>query len=184
MSITAILNEIKKYTTKNITVTGGEPLIHEDIKYLLRALSEEGYDVNVETNGSVSIDPYFEDNECLKREYLNVWFTIDYKSLSSGMKDKMDSNNFKYPYRKTVYKFVVGNKDDLDEAKLIINRLITNTEGYNLSNLIYISPVFGEIEPKEIVEYMQKNNLFSTIIPIRVQVQLHKIIGDKDKRGV
>ena len=54
----------------------------------------------------------------------------------------------------------------------------------NCKNYIYLSPVFGSIEPKEIVEYMQRNNMFSRQVPIRVQLQLHKFIWNKDKRGV
>lgn len=184
MSITEIINECKKYSTKNITVTGGEPLIHLDIKYLLRALSELNYNVNVETNGSISIKPYFDDNGLPLNEYRNVWFTVDYKTSSSRVKGKMLDDNFNMVannFRNVVYKFVVGTKKDLEEALEVIKSI---TRVHNDSNLIYISPVFGEIEPKEIVEFMQSNDMFDSRTPIRVQVQLHKIIWPPEQRGV
>lgn len=184
MSITEIINECDKYNTDNITVTGGEPLVHLDIKYLLRALSEAGYNVNVETNGSVPIKNYFTSEGLPAPGYENVWFTVDYKSPSSGQEQKMCMDNFyvnKFKYHNVVYKFVVGNKPDLDRAYNVLNTILTD-EDYN--NLIYLSPIFGDIEPKEIVEYMQKTDLFNSKTPIRVQLQLHKFIWPPEQRGV
>ena len=185
MSITEIINECKKYSTKNITVTGGEPLIHLDIQYLLRALSEAGYNVNVETNGSISIKRYYNEDGSHASGYENVWFTVDYKTSASDMSDKMDLDNFNVldkNYRDVVYKFVVGSTEDLNTAKNIINQYIITKRDNN--NLVYLSPVFGEIEPKEIVEFMQSNDMFDSRTPIRVQVQLHKIIWPPEQRGV
>lgn len=185
MSIEEIIRECDKYNTDNITLTGGEPLIHLDVKYLLRILSESGYNVNVETNGSVSIKQYYNEDGTHAQGYENVWFTIDYKSPSSGMQDRMLMDNFdvmKYNYQDVVYKFVVGNEKDLDVANNIINtKILTNI---NRNNLIYISPIFGDIEPKAIVEYMQKHDLFDSKTPIRCQIQLHKVIWPVDQRGV
>lgn len=187
MSITEIIEECDKYDTDNITVTGGEPLIHLDIQYLLRALSEAGYNVNVETNGSVPLSRYYKDNGEHAAGYENVWFTVDYKCACSGMEDKMILDNFnrnKIPYKDIVYKFVVGSQDDLFKANEIINNFILseNTDGGNC--YIYLSPVFGQIEPKEIVEFMQEKNLFNSKVPIRVQLQLHKFIWNVNERGV
>lgn len=185
MSIEEIIKECDKYNTDNITLTGGEPLIHLDVKYLLRILSESGYNVNVETNGSVSIKQYYNEDGTHAQGYENVWFTIDYKSPSSGMQDRMLMDNFdvmKYNYQDVVYKFVVGNEKDLDVANDIINtKILTNI---NRNNLVYISPIFGDIEPKAIVEYMQKHDLFDNKTPIRCQIQLHKVIWPVDQRGV
>ena len=185
MSIEDIIKECDKYNTDNITLTGGEPLIHLDVKHLLRILSESGYNVNVETNGSVSIKQYYNEDGTHAQGYENVWFTVDYKSPSSGMQDKMLMDNFdvmKYKYQDVVYKFVVGNEKDLDVANDIINtKILTNI---NRNNLVYISPIFGDIEPKAIVEYMQKHDLFDSKTPIRCQIQLHKVIYPPEMRGV
>lgn len=189
MTITDILNECDKYCTDNITLTGGEPLIHADAKYLIQALCEAGYNVNIETNGAVDISTYFdEDGYVLDKYNENLWFTVDYKCPSSGMEGHMIMDNFdifKKKYHNVVYKFVVGNQEDLDKAREIIDDYITpGSLKYNCKNFVYLSPVFGSIEPKEIVEYMQRNHMFSRQIPIRVQLQLHKFIWNKDKRGV
>ena len=189
MTITDIITECEKYPTQNITLTGGEPLIHPDVKYLIQALCEAGYDVNVETNGSVDISEYFnEDGYVLNKYNNNLWFTVDYKCPSSGMDICMLENNFdvyKNKYRNIVYKFVVGSIEDLNKANEIITEYIMpGSLKYNCSNYIYLSPVFGEIEPKDIVTYMQKNNMFDKKVPIRVQLQLHKIIWPADQRGV
>lgn len=185
MSIQEIIQECEKYNTNNITLTGGEPLIHLDVKYLLRALSENGYNVNVETNGSVSIKQYYNEDGSHASGYENVWFTIDYKSPSSKMEDKMIMDNFdikKYKYQDVVYKFVVGNDSDLNRAYTIITDMIDS--GEYLNNSVYLSPIFNEIEAKDIVEFMQRENLFSKTTPIKCQLQLHKYIWPVNQRGV
>ena len=180
MSITQIIEECKKYRTKNITVTGGEPLIHDDIEYLLQGLSQEHFDVNVETNGSVNVLKYLDD-----KKYENVWFTIDYKCLSSEMNNRMCMDNFtsdKNYLDNIVYKFVVGDNRDLIQAyEIICEKLLKTT---SKTCYIYLSPVYGKIEPSEIVEFMKNCGLYSSNIPIRVQLQLHKYIWDVNKRGV
>lgn len=185
MAIEEIIKECDKYDTDNITLTGGEPLIHLDVKYLLKALSEAGYNVNVETNGSVPIRSYYNTAGYQEKGYENVWFTVDYKSPSSTMNDKMNIDNFDVKannWHNVVYKFVVGSKEDLMKAKDIIeNYILTETDN---NNVIYFSPIFGDIEPKEIVEFMQEHKLFNAKTPIRCQVQLHKVIWPADMKGV
>lgn len=185
MAIEEIIKECDKYDTDNITLTGGEPLIHLDVKYLLKALSEAGYNVNVETNGSVPIRSYYNTAGYQEVGYENVWFTVDYKSPSSNMNEKMEIDNFdvrKNKWHNVVYKFVVGSKEDLLKAEEIITNYIITEEDNN--NVIYFSPIFGEIEPKEIVEFMQEHKLFSAKTPVRCQLQLHKFIWPVDQRGV
>lgn len=194
MSITEIIQECEKYKTKNITLTGGEPLIHNDVQYLLRALSENNYNVNVETNGSVPIKKYFNVDGTPKSGYENVWFTVDYKCPISGMENKMDMDNFsvsKYLYKNVVYKFVIGSLQDLQKATDIIQNYIFKLGGVDTGsrkdyhNVVYISPVFGKIEPREIVEYLQNTpELMNEYTPVRVQLQLHKFIWPPEKRGV
>ena len=195
MSIRDIVNKCLEYReingTNNITFTGGEPLIAPDAPYLLQALCEEGFDVNVETNGAVDISRYFnkETGKVLDKYNGNLWFTVDYKCTTSGMKDKMILDNFNvkyYHYKNTVYKFVVGSQQDLLNAEYIIkNYILINQKGIeSYNNLIYISPVFGKIEPKEIVKFMQNHKLYDQYTPIRVQLQLHKFIWSPDMKGV
>lgn len=181
MTIDDILEQVFNIGYKNITVTGGEPLIHNNIYELLLKLVDNGYDVNVETNGSV--DP----NYLIKSPEFNdkggdLWFTIDYKSKSSGMQYAMNLNHFVNLRKKDVIKFVVGSREELEDAFNILMKL----EPYFLEDednvpLVYFSPVFGMIEPVEIVDFMKEHKLTKNV---RVQLQLHKIIWDPNKRGV
>lgn len=147
-----------------VTVTGGEPLIHKDIEQLLSLLMQYGYEVNVETNGTC--EPPFESSE-------NLFYTMDFKSPSSGERASMNWDAMKALTERDVLKFVVGSKRDLDDARDALERLDPVAQ-------VYFSPVFGKIEPREIVEYMQEHKMFGC----KVQLQLHKFIWDPMKRGV
>jgi 7-carboxy-7-deazaguanine synthase len=152
---------------RNVTITGGEPLYRDDMDILLNRLSKiPNITIEIETNGSVDLSKYRMDN---------VSFTMDYKLSCSGMEDKMHTENFKYLGKNDTVKFVIGSHADLIRAKEVI-------EEYNLidKTAIYFSPVFGDITPKEIVEFMIENNLNG----VNFQLQLHKYIWNPDERGV
>ena len=147
---------------KNVTVTGGEPLC-QDVHALLQRLRE--HEVNIETNGSVDVTPY--------HAYPWVFFTLDYKCPSSGMESSMLEKNFQTLRPQDVLKFVVGDMEDLRTAQRVC-------EKYEPNCLVYLSPVFGKIEAKEIVEYMKSARYKNW----RLQLQLHKYIWPPDARGV
>ena len=149
----------------NVTITGGEPLIHSEIRVLLNMLSRTGFYVNVETNGSVDVAEFRRPG---------VFFTVDYKCPSSGMEDKMCFSMFNELQEEDVLKFVVGSQEDLQTAKRVTKLL------GNHACSIYVSPVFGQIEPVEIVEFMKKYEIEDW----RIQLQLHKFIWDPNERGV
>lgn len=169
LSAEAIYDYIKEMKSKNVTLTGGEPLIQEGIEELLQLLNEDStLNVHIETNGSVDIKPY-------KEKFKNLIFIVDYKLPLSKMTDLMNLNNLDLVREKDVYKFVVGSQEDLNLAYDVIIK-------HNLVSkcLVYFSPVLGNIELEEIVDFMKEKNLNG----VRLQVQLHKIIWDKEKRGV
>ena len=177
MSLNEIIEQVERIGYKNITVTGGEPLIHNEIDMLLEALSNRFYDVNVETNGTINPKKYIIDSN-----YKNVWFTIDYKSKSSGMQHAMNIDNFVYLRDCDVIKFVVGNREELEDAYAFMLELEDKLlSEHTQVPLVYFSPVFGMIEPVQIVEFMKEKNLSSRV---RVQLQLHKIIWDPKQTGV
>ena len=157
-----IYNRVYKLGGRRITLTGGEPLIHKDVKVLVDLLIQKGYEVNIETNGSVDITLFLDKHTII---------TMDYKCASSDMEDKMLLDNISKLRKLDVLKFVVSDDNDLDT----VQRIYQNTKA-----TVYISPVFGRIEPKQIVEYMLEHNMENC----RVQVQLHKIIWDPEERGV
>ncbi|WP_296959679.1 putative 7-carboxy-7-deazaguanine synthase QueE [uncultured Dialister sp.] len=161
-----VLSRIRAYPWKRVTITGGEPMLHP-LHHLCEVLGEEGYDINIETNGAVPL---------WRERPEGVFYTMDFKCSGSGMKSYMNLDNFKLLTGKDVLKFVVSSEEDLHEMKEIVNHRFSSAHHPEF----FVSPVWGRIEPAELVEYVRKNRLQD----VRVQVQLHKIIWDPDRRGV
>ena len=162
-----ILDYLNANNIVNVTLTGGEPLIQNNIDILINLLLKKGYSVEIETNGSVDIRPFINKTRPI--------FTLDYKSPSSNMENKMYLDNYQYLTKNDVIKFVVGNIDDLNKARDIIST-------YDLTNQakVYFSPIFGMIEPSIIVDYMIKHHMND----VYMQLQMHKFIWDVNQRGV
>jgi 7-carboxy-7-deazaguanine synthase len=160
---------IKDTQVTNVTLTGGEPLLQQDMGALLELLSQdpELY-VEIETNGSVLLSKFsgLENPPS---------FTMDYKLPSSGMERMMALGNFNQLTEKDTVKFVSGSLQDLEKARELIDR-------YRLTEktAVFISPIFGEIELETIVDFMKDNQMNG----VNMQVQLHKIIWDPNERGV
>ena len=173
-SIHEILLAVETFTPcKCITLTGGEPLIHEHIGDLISELRSAGYWVNIETNGAVDLGPIIV-GQSDKKSSMDYFFTMDWKSISSGESSKMLSSNLELLDTNDVLKFVVGSEEDLEQMKQVLE---ANPE---IDAQVYVSPVWGKIEPADIVHYLLMNRL----VYVKVQVQLHKIIYDPNKRGV
>lgn len=171
MSTKEIYELIKKAGTKNVTLTGGEPLIQPNIEWLLDALAEdEELSIHVESNGSIDITG-------LKERYKNsnIHFILDYKCPTSKMSAQMCHQNLNVVDQQDVYKFVVAGYEDLHMALSII-------KSYHLTKKcrVYLSPVTEFIEPSKIVEFMKEHQLND----VRLQLQLHKYIWPKEMRGV
>lgn len=166
MTVDEIVQECMSLNCPRITLTGGEPLIHKDVNNLIKNLLVNGFEVNIETNGSVDV-------ELLKFLYPQVVITMDWKCPSSGCENKMSISRLKDLKRNDVLKFVVGSKEDLERCKSIYKE-------QELECSIFISPIFGKIEPSEIVNYMLENDMMDC----RVQLQMHKFIWNPNKRGV
>lgn len=152
---------------RNVTLTGGEPLFRPNAEALIRRLLEEDLQVNIETNGSVDLW------ELSAYKWKDLFFTMDYKTPSSGMHEKMVDSNLDVLTAKDVIKFVVGSREDLDFVwdLLDVNQVRAKK---------FISPVFGKIEPAEIVQYMKDNEMDDCIF----QLQMHKLIWPPQTRGV
>ena len=129
---------------------------------------EENLRVEIETNGSVALD-YF--HNLLHRPA----FTMDYKCPDSGMEQAMCTDNFSLLLSKDTVKFVVSSIADLEKARTICTQ-------YKIADHcpIFLSPVFGRIDPKEIVEYMIEHHWNEA----RLQLQMHKFIWPPEQRGV
>lgn len=163
-----IYNYILSAQIRNVTLTGGEPLLQKQIPELLNFLTQnEGIRVEIETNGAVDLSSFSRNN--------SIIFTMDYKLPSSLCEEQMILSNFDLLKRNDTVKFVIGNFEDLEKARNIIFQ-------FNLINRcnIFFSPVYGLIEPVDIVNYMIEHNLNG----VRMQIQMHKVIWDPQMRGV
>lgn len=164
-----IVTYILEEKVQNVTLTGGEPLLQQDINVLLERLAKETQLwVEIETNGSVNITPFLTIEN-------RPSMTMDYKLPSSGMEQFMCQENFSLLQEKDTVKFVSGSREDLEKAKEIIER-------YELAKRchVYLSPVFGQIEPADMVEYMKENHMNG----VNLQLQMHKFIWNPNKKGV
>jgi 7-carboxy-7-deazaguanine synthase len=175
MDIDKILYHIERfYPCKCITLTGGEPLINKHVGELIFELRKRGYWVNIETNGSIDLGKVIDSQPESKKGPMDYFFTMDWKSISSGESDKMLTSNLELLETTDVLKFVVGSQEDLDQMKHVLE------DNPEIDAQIYVSPVWGKIDPADIVAYLLENKL----VYVKVQLQLHKLIWEPDKRGV
>ena len=182
MSIPEIMGQVREFGLKRITLTGGEPMIHPGVTKLLDALVEEGYEVNVETNGTQHPyhykQEYIPDLVSMTMKPLNktpgsIFYTMDWKCKSSDMEGKMNIDLVNELTSCDVLKFVVGSVEDMHGALRVIEEMTSEPQ-------VFFSPVFGKIEPSQIVEFLLSKKLDDC----RIQIQMHKVIWDPDKKGV
>lgn len=169
MSEQDIYETIKATGIRNVTLTGGEPLLQPEITALLQLLGKDAFlQVEIETNGSVELQPYMdlEQPPC---------FTMDYKLPCSGMEAYMCTENLRKLRKQDTVKFVAGSMADLERASAVIKQ-------YDLIGKchVYLSPVFGDINPADMVDYMKEHCMNG----VNLQLQMHKVIWDPDAKGV
>ena len=161
-----ITNYVLATGIRNVTLTGGEPLLQKDIRKLIYLLLQAGLRVEIETNGAVRLSEFCEERPI---------FTMDYKLPSSGCEEHMIAENMELLEINDTVKFVCGSQEDLVKALEVI-------QTYDLTSRchVYFSPVFGSIEPVQMVEFMLEHQLND----VRLQIQMHKVIWDPNERGV
>ena len=164
LSLEEIIAGVKKFDCKLVEITGGEPLVQSDTINLMQRLCDEGFEVLLETGGSLSIkeiDP-------------RVKIIMDLKCPSSGMLKKNYYKNIDSIKPSDELKFVIGTREDYEWTKEIIQR-------YNLMKkcIILFSVVFGELEPVRLVEWILEDKL-----DVRFQLQMHKFIWEPTTKGV
>jgi len=162
MSIEEIINEIQKFPCNFVCITGGEPLLQDEILDLIDILLKRGYKICLETNGSINIE------KIASKESLMV--SLDIKCPSSNMHEKMRLNNLSYLTNYDQLKFVIKNKEDYDYAKNIIRK-------YKPQSTVFFQPVWNT-NPKNLSSWILNDSL-----NVRLGLQLHKILWG-DKKGV
>ncbi len=160
MSLKKIREAVQEFSASRVCLTGGEPLIQDEIYELIDTL-KEGYDITVETNGSLDISRLTD---------MDLMISMDYKTPSSLMSEKMIERNLDLLRKCDQLKFVIADKDDYEYAKIVINE-------HEIKSDIILQPMGGK-NLERIVEWVLDDNL-----EVRVLPQLHKIIWG-DKKGV
>jgi 7-carboxy-7-deazaguanine synthase len=165
MSIPEILRAVDGFATRLVLVTGGEPMLQKSVHELFAKLLERGYTVLVETGGQVSladVDP-------------RVHKIMDFKCPSSGMEGHNDYSNVHHLTRNDELKFVVGDRPDFDWACGVIRRYdLTSRAG-----AVLFSPVYQKLSYADLARWVLDCGM-----PVRLQLQLHKIIWPDVQRRV
>lgn len=148
-----IIAEIEKLKGKRICITGGEPLLQgKHLLPLVKALGKKGYDIEIETNGTLDFRPF--------QPYSSV--CMDVKCPSSG--EESDLSLLHHIQERDCVRFVIGDREDLHYAAGILDR-------FPITGEIFFSPVYG-FSPLVVAEFLVTRDL-----PARLQLQIHKIIG-------
>lgn len=156
-----IVDKVKSYPTKLVTVTGGEPLAQPDCLPLLRLLIQEGYRVSLETSGALPIASVPDA----------VSIVLDLKTPGSGEVHRNLYENIAELRSKDQIKFVILDKADYDWARFKISEFDLTARVEE----VLFSPVYESLTPVRLAEWILEDGL-----EVRLQVQLHKLLwGDK-----
>lgn len=156
LELSDILSQVASYDTKYVTVTGGEPLAQKECLALLTQLSDAGYDVSLETGGAMDISGVDQ----------RVSVILDIKSPGSGELAKNLWDNLQHLKPADEVKFVLCDRNDYEWAKQLLAERHLN----NKCSVLF-SPVYGQVNPTELAEWVLQDKL-----PVRMQLQLHKIL--------
>ena len=169
MSLMDIYKEVTKIGNRHITLTGGEPLIHDTAELLIQTFGVAGLRVNIETNGSIDIERY---------QYPFTDITMDYKTVSSGQNQKVLIDNLE-KLRETDVLKIVCEQSDFEDIRNVLKT-------HDIKADIYLSPVFGKCDSRALVDFAKelRNTGVVASDKIKVQLQLHKIIWDPEETGV
>jgi len=160
MTVPEILQQLERWHCARVCLTGGEPLIQENLPSLLDALLEKGVSLSVETNGSVDITPLVERK---------VTAAVDWKCPSSGMHEHMYPGNLGLLRTGDVLKLIIADRDDYVYAKHIM-------EIQPLACQIVMQPV-GD-RATELANWIITDGL-----EVRLSIQLHKLLWG-NRRGI
>ena len=163
MSIDDVMARVESYGCKLVEVTGGERLTQSESFDLIKRLCDDGYEVLIETSGSIDITPVDDRARII----------LDIKCPGSGEVEKNRWANIDELRAHDEIKFVIADRSDYEWARRVI-------EERNLTRwTILFSPVWGELDLKPLAEWMLADR-----VPARLQTQLHKHIWGADVRGV
>jgi 7-carboxy-7-deazaguanine synthase len=166
LEIGEIIGRVTSYRCRLIEITGGEPLIQKETPDLTNRLLEKGFEVLLETNGSIDISTI--DERCVK--------IVDIKCPSSGQEKKNDLENLKRLSIRDEIKFVIGSREDYLYAQNIMS--LIRKKNLKIKPALF-SPLYNQMDPKLLAEWILADQMDA-----RMQIQLHKIIWGPETRGI
>lgn len=166
MALDFLVAKVEDFSCNLVEVTGGEPLLQNETPSLISALIKNRHTVLLETNGSQDISTV--DSKCIR--------IVDIKCPSSGMKQETYWKNLEYLTAQDQLKFVIANREDYVYAKTVLSNPLVKRHKKLVVNL---SPVFNEIDLKELANWMLEDRLRA-----RLHIQLHKYIWGENAKGV
>jgi 7-carboxy-7-deazaguanine synthase len=166
MALDALVAKVEDFNCNLVEVTGGEPLLQDRTPSLISALIRNRHTVLLETNGSQDISTV--DSRCIR--------IVDIKCPSSGMERATYWKNLEYLTVQDQLKFVIANREDYIYAKTVLSNLLVKR---NEKLVVNLSPVFNEIELKELATWILEDKLRA-----RLHIQLHKYIWGENAKGV
>ena len=164
LTVEQVLERVRAYKCPLVEITGGEPLLQDEVHSLIDRLLLEGYEVLIETGGSLDVGRL--DPRVIK--------ILDLKPPGSEMEHRNNLDNLQYLDQKDQVKFVLADRRDYEWAKQMMAEHALAEKAQ-----VLLSPVFGELHPRELAEWILADRL-----PVRLQIQLHKYLWDPDQRGV
>ena len=165
MRISEILDSIGAFHCNMVEVTGGEPLLQDKTPHLISSLLRKDYQVLMETNGSFDIR--MADSRCVR--------VMDVKCPSSGEHEKCDLRNFRHLGKRDQIKFVIGNRQDYEYARGMLNKVPSSIPTGNL----LLSPIRENLAPAELAGWILEDRLKA-----RLHLQLHRTIWPEIEKGV
>jgi 7-carboxy-7-deazaguanine synthase len=166
MEVNHIFEQVAPYTCRLVEITGGEPLSQNDTPILIESLLDDGYEVLLETNGTMDISRV--DERCVR--------IVDIKCPSSHMMERNDLDNLNRLTSRDELKFVLGTREDYEYAKRILEH---RQIGPKRVCPVNFSPIFGELDPDTLAEWILEDH-----VDVRLNLQLHKYIWGSEARGV
>jgi 7-carboxy-7-deazaguanine synthase len=165
MSVDEVVEEVARYQCATVEVTGGEPLLQQDVYPLMSRLLQDGKRVMLETGGHRSIE----------HVPAGVIRIVDVKCPGSGESARMDWQNLQRLSPSDQVKFVIKDRQDYEFAREVVAREQLDTR----AGCVLFSPVHGVMNARELAEWILSDRL-----PVRLQLQAHKYIWPPDTRGV
>lgn len=164
-TVESLIAQTEAYGHRHVCVTGGEPLLQDNVYHLMQVLCDKKFIVSLETGGgmpTLKVDP-------------RVKVILDLKCPGSEMEHKNIWGNYALLRPHDQVKFVILDRADYEYAR----EKCVQYNLYDRVQEVLFSPVFGKLDPRNLIEWILADKL-----PVRLNMQLHKFIWHPETKGV